>query len=162
MESLRIEKKDIYRIEVNDNGDTIEFDLADIELPFKFQRAIDRVKQEQTKLKGTMLLIDKKKDKIGKDEFMSENEKKRLQAYKDCFAGMRAAMDEFLGEGGCQKIFGDRNYVTMFDDLFEALQAKGEDGTSHLDRMRLTSAGIMERISKKYGSKQDSDSIDIS
>ena len=39
MESLRIERKDIYTIEVNDKGETIEFDLVDVELPFKCEKA---------------------------------------------------------------------------------------------------------------------------
>ena len=43
MNSIRIEKKDIYTIEVNDNGDTIEFDLVDIELPFKCDRALSEI-----------------------------------------------------------------------------------------------------------------------
>ena len=34
MNKLRVENKNIYTIEVNDNGDTIEFDIGDIELPF--------------------------------------------------------------------------------------------------------------------------------
>ena len=33
MNSLRIKNRDIYRIEVNDAGDYIEFDLLDINLP---------------------------------------------------------------------------------------------------------------------------------
>ena len=104
MNSIRIEKKDIYTIEVNDNGDTIEFDLADIELPFKFQRAIDGIKTLRQELKGKLLVIDKKKDHKGKDEFMTDNEKARLELYKETFLKMRASMDEFLGVGACQKI----------------------------------------------------------
>ena len=32
MEQLRIQRKDIYEIQVNDNGDTIVFQLGDLEL----------------------------------------------------------------------------------------------------------------------------------
>lgn len=155
MNSIRIEKKDIYTIEVNDNGDTIEFDLADIELPFKFQRAIDGIKTLRQELKGKLIVIDKKKDHKGKDEFMTDNEKARLELYKETFLKMRACMDEFLGVGACQKIFGDRNYLTMYDDLFEELDKKGEDGLSHLDKMSLTSKGIIDRIEKKYKPQND-------
>ena len=43
MNSFRIEKKDIYTIEVNDNKDFIEFDLADIGLPFKCAKALEEI-----------------------------------------------------------------------------------------------------------------------
>ena len=38
-EKLRIQRKDIYEIEVNDNGDIISFALGDIELPFRLSEA---------------------------------------------------------------------------------------------------------------------------
>ena len=56
-------KRDIYTIEVNDNGDTIEFDLLDIELPYKLERAYKRVNEVAKDLKGKLIIIEKKANK---------------------------------------------------------------------------------------------------
>ena len=148
MESIRIAKRDVYTIEVNDNGDTIEFDLVDIELPFKCERALSEINRIHKDLKAKLVIIEKKEDHKLKGELMTANEKARLEAYRKAFKEMRSAMDAFLGEGACQKIFGDRNYVEMYDDLFEAL-------APHLEKMKLNTAGITERIKAKYGPKDD-------
>ena len=150
MNKLRVERKDIYTIEVNDNGDTIEFDLADIELPFKLQRAYEGIKTAQTQLRGKIAIIEKQQDRKDKKHLMSKNEEETLKAWKKAFVDMRKAMDEFLGEGGCQKIFGNSNYLEMFDDLFDELSKPQEDGLSHLDKMQVSRDGLIERIKSKY------------
>ena len=155
MNKLRVEKKNIYTIEVNDNGDTIEFYLGDIELPFKLQRAYDGIKAAQTQLRGKIAIIEKQQDRKDKKHFWSKNEEDTLKAWKKAFIDMRKAMDEFLGEGGCQKIFGDSNYLEMFDDLFDELSKPQEDGLSHLDRMQISRDGMIERIKSKYTVKSN-------
>ena len=147
MESLRIERKDIYTIEVNDKGETIEFDLVDIELPFKCERAFTEVHRIADALKAKIVIIGKKEDRQLKGRAMTANEEALLLAYKEAFTEMRVAMDAFLGDGACQKIFGDRNYIEMYDELANALKP-------HLEKMKLTNDNIMERIKAKY-SKQD-------
>ena len=148
MESIRIERKDIYTIEVNDNGETIEFDLVDIELPFKCERAFTEVNRISNELQSKLVIIENKEDHQVKGRTMTANEEARLLAYKQAFMEMRVAMDAFLGDGACQKIFGDRNYIEMYEDLAKAL-------SPHFDKMKLTGAGIMERIKEKYGAKDD-------
>lgn len=148
MNKIRIEKRDIYTIEVNDNGDTIEFDLLDIELPFKCERALSEVNRIHKDLKAQLVIIDKREDHKQDGKLMTVNEEARLTAHRKAFAEMRGAMDAFLGAGACQKIFGDRNYVEMFDDLFEAL-------APHMEKMKLNTDGIAERIKAKYGPKND-------
>lgn len=138
MENLRIKNKDIYKIQVNDNGDYIEFDLNDIGLKIKCYESLERIekisKEYEEKLKNS--LTAKEHDYIEQD------------MYKE----MRAAMDNFLGEGACQKIFGDRNYYEMFDDLINELSRKRPElnGKSHLDMLNFTAQKIRERIVKKY------------
>ena len=153
MEKLRINRKDIYTIEVNDKGDTIEFDLGDIELPYKFQRAVDKVRSIQNKLKGKIAIIEKQQDKKDKNHILSKNEDAMLKVWKECFSEMRAAMDEFLGVGGCDKIFGKANYIDMFNDLFDAFNSKDENGLSHLDKMKISREGMIDRIKQKYSAK---------
>lgn len=148
MESLRIERKDIYTIEVNDKGETIEFDLVDIELPFKCDRALNEVNRIYKDLKAKLVIIENKEDHQLVGEFMTANEKAKLDAHRTAFKEMRVAMDAFLGDGACQKIFGDRNYLEMFDDLMDALEP-------HFEKMKLNSEGIANRIKAKYSKKTD-------
>ena len=148
MNSIRIEKRDIYTIEVNDNGDTIEFDLVDIELPFKCDRAIAEVNRIYKDLKAKLVIIEKQEDHQLDGEIMTANERAKLDAHRQAFKDMRVAMDAFLGEGACQKIFGDRNYIEMYDDLFKAL-------APHMEKMKLNTDGIAERIKAKYAPKDD-------
>ena len=148
MNSIRVAKKDIYTIEVNDMGETIEFDLVDIELPFKCERALAEVNRIYKDLKAKLVIIEKQEDHKLDGEIMTANEKAKLEAHKTAFMEMRVAMDAFLGAGACQKIFGDRNYVEMYDDLFEQL-------APHFEKMKLNTEGISERIKAKYSQKND-------
>ena len=148
MNSIRVAKNDIYTIEVNDNGDTIEFDLVDIELPFKCDRALSEVNRIYRELKAKLVIIEKQEDHNLDGEIMTANEKAKLEAHRTAFKEMRAAMDAFLGDGACQKIFGNRNYLEMYDDLFEQLEP-------HFEKMKLNSEGISARIKAKYTKKDD-------
>ena len=148
MNSIRIAKKDIYTIEVNDAGETIEFDLLDIELPFKCRKAFEEVNRITSELKAKLVIISKKQDHQKKGEYATANETAVLEAYREAFAEMRKAVDVFLGEGGCQKIFGDRNYLEMYDELAEAL-------APHMEKMKISATGVVERIKSKYGANDD-------
>ena len=131
MEKLRIEQKGLYEIEVNDNGDTIVFDTLDLDLPFKFNDAFiqaNKIRHKKSKEYGVITTNDEEIRKL-KDE---------------TFKKLRNALDCFLGEGGCQKIFGDRNYPSMINDLLEALQP-------HLEKLDLSYESTSERIKEKYG-----------
>ena len=146
MEKIRVEKKNIYTIEVNDNGDTIEFDLKDIGLNFKLLRALREIDRIQDYMKKELYIINKRQDVKGK--YMSKNEEDTLRLCDKCFKDMRNAMDMFLGEGACQKIFGDRNYIEMFDDLMEQLKP-------HLEKMKISYNDIKKRIENKYSNKNE-------
>ena len=53
-------------------------------------------------------------------------------------------MDMFLGEGACQKIFGDKNYPDMFSDLGEQLKP-------HLEKMGVSVKQLREKTLQKHG-----------
>lgn len=152
MNSLRVEKKDIYQIEVNDNGEYIEFDLADINLSFKCMEALENIEKIKKNALMQETIIKKKQDV--KDKYISRNQKELLKLWRNTFKEMRIEMDKFLGEGACQKIYGDRNYIEMFEDLVEELKRpRAElDGKSHFDKLNLTFDGMKNRIMKKYDS----------
>ena len=146
MEKIRVEKKNIYTIEVNDNGDTIEFDLEDIGLNFKLLKALKEIDRISDYMKKELYIIDKRQDVKGK--YISKNEEDTLRLWDKCFKEMRNAMDLFLGNGACQKIFGDRNYIEMFDDLMDQLKP-------HLEKMKISYNDIKKRIENKYSNKNE-------
>ena len=148
MNSIRVRNKDAYIIEVNDNGDTIEFDVTDIELPFKLERAYKAASDATKWLKTQQLLIAKKPDTAKKGDFMTTRERATLEAYRTTFKKMRAAIDEFAGAGASDKIFGDKNYLEMFNDFMKEMEP-------HLDKMELKSVDISKKIAEKYSDKAE-------
>lgn len=146
MEKLRVEKKNIYTIEVNDNGDTIEFDLRDIlGLNIKLTKALKRIDEIERNIKNELYILNKKPDVKGK--YLSRNEEEFLKLWEKSFNEMRSAMDIFLGENACQKIFGDSNYIGMFDDLMEQLKP-------HLEKMKINLKSVAKQIEEKYSTTE--------
>lgn len=154
MNTLKLERKDIYEIEVNDRGETIVFEMGDITLPFRLNEAYGEIDRVQEWLRQKLVVIEKQKDTRKKNSVLTENQKAVIAAREQAFKDMRKAMDKFLGNGGCQKIFGESNYLEMFNDLFDALTQKDADGMSHLDRMKISSEDINRRIEEKYSRVQ--------
>lgn len=149
MEKIRIKSKNEYVIEVNDNGDTISFDLTDPELMLKFDRAFNKVKEIEK-------VYHQKEKEISEREIQDEivegiltNTEREIQEFAvKCFKDMRNAFDEFLGKNGCQKIFGDKNYVSMYDDLIEALEP-------HFEKMGLNAKKLKKEVIDKYKDKDE-------
>ena len=150
MESIRVRNKDVYTIEVNDNGDTIEFDMTDISLPFALERASRMVEDAQRWFKAQQVIIQKKQDTVKKGDILSTREKALLEVYKEMFTRIRAAVDEFAGEGASQKIFGNKNYINMFNDFMDAMKP-------HFDNMQLNAVATRQRIEEKYGASVSDD-----
>ena len=139
MEKLILEqnKDDFYILEVNDKGDTIEFDLTDISLAEKIMNASEKIKEIDTKTKEKVLEMDKKTD--NKIELTKEIIKLEKEQAKE----MRKAFDSFLGDGACQKIFGDKNRYGQFDELMEALQP-------HFNKMIMKLDKAKRKLANKY------------
>ena len=138
MEKLGYKKENVYRLEVNDKGEYIEFDLLDIDLPDKIMNAYNNLKKEKKNVEIQEKIIYKK---YGNSHIKKWEEIHKLE--KSYFLNARKIFDSFLGEGACQKIFGDSNYVGMFDDLLDALQP-------HLEKMRINVEEIKKRLVEKY------------
>lgn len=142
MNSLRIEKKNVYQIEVNDNGEYIEFDLDDINLNMKYFNALDQLQRMQDEFE--------QKEKKLKNEKAADIEFTKLE--QELFEKLRSIMDSFLGENACQKIFGDRNYYNMFPDLIYELEKprKELNNKSHLDMLHISTTNLRKKIIEKY------------
>lgn len=155
MDYIKIkENKDIFRLGIIDEKGNIvkdekgeevclEFDLADIELPLRYNRCINEVNNAKRKFKNQLVIIDKKQDHRGK-QLLSSNEEARVKALQQFYKEMENAMDLFLGQGGTRKYLNGRKpYWTMFEDLNEAIEP-------YIDKMQLTVKDMENRIKNKY------------
>lgn len=147
MNKLKLDvKKGLYEIEVNDKGDTITLDPSDVELPFKMNDAYLSVQR-------TMEELDEKQKQINttsedKHGLVKECDEQLRQLIHEMYEKMRRAVDGFLGDGATQKIFGDRNYPEMYNDLFKALEP-------HFVKMGLTVENSVNTVKDKYLDKDD-------
>lgn len=155
MEYLKLkENKDIFRLGIIDekgnivkdgNGNEVclEFDVGDIDLPIKYSKCVNLIRDAKQKLKSQMIIINKKQDHKGK-QLLSANEEATVKAIKTFYREMEEAMDWFLGKGGTRKFLNGRNpYFEMFDDLGEAIEP-------FMDKLNLTVDNMKDRIKNKY------------
>ena len=100
--------------------------------------------EAQKWIKAQQVLISKKQDTTKKGDFLTIKERAVLEANREFFKKMRAAIDEFAGPGASNKIFGDKNYLEMFNDFMEEMQP-------HLEKMELKGIDVRKKIEEKYG-----------
>lgn len=139
MEKLVIERnrEDFYRLQINDTDDYIEFDLTDISLPERVLNAADNIAKMD-------IDYQKEKEEIAKKyEDEATRIRKLITLEREKSIAMRKEFDSFLGEGACQKIFGDTNYYGMYLQLFDALEP-------HFKKMEINLKKGKEKLAKKY------------
>lgn len=136
-----------YRIYVNDDNEYISFDLDDSRLTTRFMRTIENLNALESEYSAKAAAIEKRSDKpriaISDDTSITQNQYDVAMLADKLYEDSRRVFDEFLGAGACQKIFGDRNWYTMFDDLLEQLEP-------HFKKMGLSAAKIRKNIAEKY------------
>lgn len=136
MEKLVLEKdkEDLYILEVNDKGDTIEFDLTDIGLAERILKASDKIIEIDKEYKEQLETIDCNKE---------EDIKKLIELEVEKSKKMRELFDSFLGDGACQKIFGEKNNYGQFLSLMEALEP-------HFAKMKIKIDKAKRKLADKY------------
>lgn len=147
MEKLVIERnrEDFYRLQINDTNDYIEFDLTDISLPERVMNAADNIAKMDSDYQR------EKQEIINNNQNEEQRVRKLINLEKEKSLAMRKEFDSFLGEGSCQKIFGNANYYGMYLQLFEALEP-------HFKKMEIKLKKGKEKLAKKY-LNNDSDVI---
>ena len=144
---IRIKNKNKYEIEVNDNGDTISFNLDDPTLPLKFDDTLLKLNEVRQKLKAEELIVKKQKDEQT-DGILTKNNRRILELEVKACDEMKKIFDGFLGEGACKKIFGDANYLGMFEELIDQLGP-------HFTAMKLDAEHYKKAIEEKYKDDED-------
>lgn len=147
MEKLQVKRENIFKIPIVridgvDNNDFIELDIEDISLPF---RCIEALEKRDEILKEAKQMQQEMQRKINENN-QEEVTKEILEMWNQQYNKLREVFDLFLGEGTCNKIFGKKNYATMFDDLMDAL-------TPFLDEFDMSFKNTKRKIEKKYAPK---------
>lgn len=114
MDKIRIQRN-IKRIEVNDNGEYIELDFDDLNLPYRYYNMIRSLEHDRAEFMQE--LADKIKDKSD-----SEISEEMIEAERKLNIYFRDKIDEVFGEGTCRKCYGDiLPSLDMHIQLFDAL-----------------------------------------
>lgn len=154
IQKIGLKNENILKLEIvdekgNSTGEFLEFDLEDIELPFKYQEIIERLKKSRQNLKNQFTIIEKKQDHKGK-KLMSSNEEEKLKALNNFYKEQVEIYNIFLGENGVQKLLNGRKlrWTTLneIDELIEKQIAP---------QLNVTMNDITKKIKSKYSNKKE-------
>ncbi len=120
MEKIRI-ARNVKRIEVNDEGEFIELDFDDLNLPYRYYAMLKRFEKDRAEFSRELAEKLKGKTAVESAEELVEAER-RLNIY------FRDAIDEVFGEGTCRKVYGDiLPSIEMHLQFFDALRPYFEE-----------------------------------
>lgn len=155
---IQLKKDNILRIGIKDSdgketGESLEFDLEDIELPLKLNQCEYEHRKNLEYLKMQSATIDKKEDRKGKF-VLSFNEKEKLNLLKNFYKREEYALDLFLGDGGTKKMLNGRKpYYNMFDDISEVLEPI-------MPLLNVKMEDIEAKIKSKYSDKKEENTLE--
>lgn len=152
---IRLKKnKDILNLKIidengNDTGESLQFDLEDIELPIKYQEIIEKDKKARTHLKFRLDEIERTPDKKGK-KLLSANEEAKVKAMQDFYKEEVQIYNMFLGERGVEKLLNGRklSWGTL-EEINEIIEE------NIVPKLKVNAQNIKEKIMKKYSNKKD-------
>ena len=154
IQKIGLKNENILKLEIvdekgNSTGEFLEFDLEDIELSFKYQEILERLKKSRQNLKNQFTIIEKKQDHKGK-KLMSSNEEEKLKALNNFYKEQVEIYNIFLGENGVQKLLNGRKlrWTTLneIDELIEKQIAP---------QLNITIDAITKKIKSKYSNKKE-------
>lgn len=142
---IRVKSSTIYTIEVNDEGENIDFDISDTGLASKMVRAFDKIKEidERPDEPFKKVVIDGEEKTL-----ITRNQYDGAQLMDELYFKARESLDTFLGVGACQKIFGNSNYQSMFKDLADQLKP-------HFEKMGLNAQNLKAKVVSKYSPNRE-------
>ena len=154
VQKIGLKNENILKLEIvdetgNSTGEFLEFDLEDIELPFKYQEIIERLKKSRQNLKNQFTIIEKKQDHKGK-KLLSFNEEAKLKALTKFYKEQEEIYNIFLGKDGVKKLLNGRNLrwttLSEIDELIEKQIAP---------QLNVTMDDITKKIKSKYSNKKE-------
>lgn len=154
VQKIGLKNENLLKLEIvdemgNSTGEFLEFDLEDIELPFKYQEIIERLKKSRQNLKNQFEIIEKKQDHKGK-KLLSFNEEAKLKALTKFYKEQEEIYNIFLGKDGVKKLLNGRNLrwttLSEIDELIEKQIAP---------QLNVTMDDITKKIKSKYSNKKE-------
>ena len=154
IQKIGLKNENILKLEIvdekgNSTGEFLEFDLEDIELPFKYQEIVERLKKSRQNLKNQFAIIEKKQDHKGK-KLLSFNEEAKLKALTKFYKEQEEVYNIFLGKDGVKKLLNGRNLrwttLSEIDELIEKQIAP---------QLNVTMDDITKKIKSKYSNKKE-------
>ena len=158
MEYIQLKKDSIFRLGIkNQNGEIkkdekgnevcLEIDIEDIEAPLRYSKSEYTIRKAEQALKMKLIAIDKKPESNGK-YLLSPKDEEKHKALKEYYKSLEEAIDLFLGKNSTNKIFGDRRYWGMWEDLQELIKP-------YLPKMKANYEAITNKIIGKYRDKEN-------
>ena len=154
--SIQFKRENVLKLKLKnemgeDTGEYLEFDLEDIELPLRYQQALEEHKKNYNSLKNQLLIISKKEDHTGK-KFLSSNQEASLIALSEFYKKEIKIMDLFFFFGKTQmildKVMRRKPYLTMFNDIMESIEEVS-------DLFNVGYSSIEDKIKEKYSKVED-------
>lgn len=149
---------DILRLKIrdeegNDTGESLVFNLEDIELPIRYQEIIQEDKKARSNLRNQFTIIDKQQDHKGR-KLLSANEEAKIKAMQDFYKKEVEIYNKFLGENGVQKLLNGRELSwSTLDEIDEIINE------CILPKLKVNAESIKKKIMKKYSNVQKRDDV---
>lgn len=150
---IQLKNDDTLRLRIrdekgNDTGNCLEFNLADIELPLKYQKIIEEDKKNRLDLKNKLAIIERKQDHKGK-KLMSANEEAKLKAIIEFYKKETQIYNMFLGENGVEKLLNGRKLSwTTLEEIDKIIEE------AILPKLQISADKIKNKIMAKYTNKE--------
>lgn len=157
---IQIKNDDILRLGIKtedgiDTGEVLEFDLADIELPIRYQELLEKDKKNKENLKNQFIIIDKREDVKGK-KLLSKNEEDKIRAINDFLNKEVEVYNMFLGENGVQKLLNGRKLgwtsLRKIDEIIEK---------QIVPLLDISMEKVTDMIKEKYAKPTQNDEIEV-
>lgn len=155
---IQLKKDNILRFGIKthdgkDTGETLEFDLEDIELPLRINQCEHEHRKNLDFLQYQFVIIEKKQDKKGK-YLLSWKEEEKLKVLKEFYKKEMEALDLFLGKDGTKKLLNGRNpYYSMYDVIFEELEPI-------MPKLQKSIEEIKNQIKAKYSKNEEETTLE--
>lgn len=134
----------------NKTGDTLEFDLSDIELPLRLQKMFEEDKKITDWFNKEIIIIEKRQDTQEKNHLFSKNTEDEMAAANKYIKEEVKIFDSFLGENGVKKLLHGR--PLSWDTLHEVDKIIK---TQIVPYLKTNVTDYKKAIKQKYGISTD-------
>jgi hypothetical protein len=146
---IKLNKSDVLTLKIQtedgkDTGECLTFDLADIEIPLRYQELIEKDKKNKENLRNQFLIIEKRQDVKGK-KLLTKNEEDKIRALNEFFMKEIQVYNMFLGPRGVEKLLNGRKFTwTTLQEIDEIIE---KQIAPHID---INMKKITDKVKEKY------------